>query len=366
MASKFSDVVDVISAGDAAVAELARKRLDNLTKPRGSLGALEECAWRYLASRGDFDAEIAEKAILTFAGDHGVAEEGVSAFPQEVTAQMVLNFVSGGAAVNVLARKAGAKAYVIDMGVAADIPEIEAGDGGAELSRRPVARGTANIAKGPAMSAEQTVEALEAGIDAAETAIDAGATLIGVGDMGIANTTPSAALYCAFLKLSPREAVGRGTGVDDAGLERKIRVVAKALDVNQAAVDSGDPLEIMSALGGFEIAGICGAVLGAAARRIPVVIDGFIAGAAAVAAVRFNPNVMDHCFFSHLSAEAGHVKAMESLGVKPLLDLGMRLGEGTGAALAMGIVESGLAILREMATFDDAGVSGEKDGAGKP
>jgi len=350
--------LSAIRPANAEVAEKAKKRLDNLTKPRGSLGVLEECAWRYLAARGDFDAEIAEPTILTFAGDHGVAKEGVSAFPQEVTPQMVANFANGGAAINVLARRAGAKLVVVDAGVAAEIPVEKASDPGTSLVLdRKIARGTADIAEGTAMSREQVVAALELGIETAETAAEAGATLIGTGDMGIANTTPSAALYCALLGIAPKDAVGRGTGIDDEALKHKTKVVERALDANGAAVADGDPVDILAALGGFEIAGICGAILGAAAKRIPVVVDGFISGAAAVAAIKMKPEIRDYCFFSHLSAEAGHANAMKTLGVKPLLDLGLRLGEGTGAALAFGIIDAGLKILGEMATFEDAGVS---------
>jgi nicotinate-nucleotide--dimethylbenzimidazole phosphoribosyltransferase len=352
--------LDAIKPANADTAGKAKARLDNLTKPRGSLGALEECAWRYLAARGDFDADIAKPTILTFAGDHGVAKRGVSAFPQEVTPQMVANFAAGGAAINVLARRAGAELVVVDVGVAADIPVKTASDPNTTLIIKKVARGTADIAEGPAMSRETALEAMAVGIETAENAVKAGSTLLGVGDMGIANTTPSAAIYCASLGLEPADAVGRGTGIDDDALARKTRVVEKAVEVNAAVVASGDPVEIMAALGGLEIAAICGAILGAAANRIPVAIDGFISGAAAVTALKMNPNVMDYCFFSHLSAEAGHAKAMEKLGVKPLLDFGLRLGEGTGAALAFGVIDAGMRIFREMATFDDAGVS-DKD-----
>ena len=357
--NSLEKVLGEIRAADAETAEQAKKRLDNLTKPKGSLGVLEECAWRYLAARGSFDAEIANPTILTFAGDHGVAKQGVSAFPQDVTAQMVANFASGGAAINVLARRAGAQLVVVDVGVASDIPVDEASEENTLLLHRKVARGTADIAEGPAMSREEALKALDVGIETVGDAIDAGATLVGVGDMGIANTTPSATIYCAFLGLSPSDAVGRGTGIDDAALARKTQVVERALKANESSVENGDPLDVLQALGGFEIAGICGAILGAAARRVPVVVDGFISGAAAVTALKMNPNVMDYCFFSHLSAEAGHARAMKSLGVKPLLDLGLRLGEGTGAVLAFGIIDAGMRIIREMATFADAGVAEE-------
>ena len=337
--------------------EAAQARLDILTKPQGSLGVLEECAKKYAAARGDVFAKIANPVILTFAGDHGVAEENVSAFPQEVTPQMVANFANGGAAINVLSKHAGAKLKVIDVGVACDITPFIPQAPVAEVLNKKVAPGTANIAKGPAMTLSNVEKALCIGIEVAEDAIRAGSTLIGTGDMGIANTTPSAALYSAFLDIAPAEIAGRGTGIDNEQLVHKIEIIEKALNINKDAVATQDPLKILAALGGLEIAGICGAILAAAANRIPVVIDGFISGAAAVTAIHFNANVKDYCFFSHLSAEAGHKRIMDFLGIKPILDLNLRLGEGTGAALAIPIIEAGVKIMHEMATFEDAGVA---------
>ena len=350
------EIISKIVPANSEVAELARKRLDSLTKPQGSLGALEDCAAKFAAARGDLSARIAKPTVLTFAGDHGVAEEGVSAFPQEVTPQMVANFANGGAAINALAKLAGAELKVIDMGVAADLAPF-LGDNSDSVIDKKVALGTANIAKGPAMSLSQVTQALEAGAEIAVETARGGSTIICTGDMGIANTTPSAALYSAFLGIPPKDAIGRGTGVDDEGLLRKENAVVAALDVNRSVVELCDPIAILAALGGFEIAGICGAILGAASEKVPVVIDGFISGAAAVAAFKIKPETMDYCFFSHLSAEAGHKAAMEALGAKPLLDLGLRLGEGTGAVLALNLVASAVCVMNEMATFDSAGVS---------
>ncbi|NOY74787.1 MAG: nicotinate-nucleotide--dimethylbenzimidazole phosphoribosyltransferase [Kiritimatiellaeota bacterium] len=352
----LNEIIAKIKPADADVARLARERLDSLTKPQGSLGALEDCAAKFAAARGDVFARIVKPVVLTFAGDHGVAEEGVSAFPQEVTPQMVANFANGGAAINALAKLAGAELKVIDMGVAADLAPFPGRKTDRVIDRK-IAFGTANIAKGPAMSREQVTEALSAGAEIALEAVGNGSTIICTGDMGIANTTPSAALYSAFLGIEPKEAIGRGTGVDDEGLVRKEKAVAAALNANRSTIDSGDPLAILAALGGFEIAGICGAILGAASERVAVVIDGFISGAAAVAAFKIKPETMDYCFFSHLSAEAGHKAAMKALGAKPLLDLGLRLGEGTGAVLALNLIEAALAVMNEMATFAEAEVA---------
>ncbi|OGV31665.1 MAG: nicotinate-nucleotide--dimethylbenzimidazole phosphoribosyltransferase [Lentisphaerae bacterium GWF2_45_14] len=344
----LKNVISSVILPDKDVEKLAWARLDSLTKPQRSLGMLEECAVKYVAARGDINASIEKATVLTFAGDHGVAEEGVSAFPQEVTAQMVANFASGGAAVNVLAKLEDVTVRIIDAGVAADCPFQG-------VIQRKVARGTANFTKGPAMSVEDAQKAIFIGIEEAWKAIDEGATLIATGDMGIANTTASTALYSAFLDIPPRDITGRGTGIDEHRLIRKIQTIEEAINVNCSRLNS--PLEIMAALGGFEIAGICGAVIGAAARKVPVVIDGFISGAAALCAIKLNRDIASYCFFGHLSADSGHRRIMGEIGVKPLLDLDMRLGEGTGAVLAIHIIRAGLKIMREMATFEQAGVS---------
>ena len=355
--SLLEERVSQIKSANIAVAEAAQQRLDILTKPQGSLGVLEECAKKYVAARGDISAKVADPVILTFAGDHGVAEEGVSAFPQEVTPQMVANFANGGAAINVLSKHAGAKLKVIDVGVACDITPFLPEKPEAVVLHKKVAPGTANIAKESAMTITDAEKALNVGIRVVEDEILAGSTLIGTGDMGIANTTPSAALYSAFTGIPPADIAGRGTGIDDARLTHKIEIIQQALDLHKEIIEIGNPLEVLAAVGGFEIAGICGAIIGAAANRTPIVIDGFISGAAAITAMQFSENVKDYCFFSHLSAEAGHQNVMKSLGIKPILDLNLRLGEGTGAALAFNIIEAGVKIMHEMATFEDAGVT---------
>ncbi len=346
--NKLQETLKNIAPIDKNIAELAQQKLDSAAKPQGSLGVLEDCAKKYVTARNFLDAEIAKPTILTFAGDHGVAEEGVSAFPQEVTPQMVANFAKGGAAINVLTKHAGADLKVINIGVASECNSPG-------VIQKNIALGTMNFTKGPAMTIKQVEEALTVGIEEAENAINAGSTLLGTGDMGIANTTPSAALYSAFTGIKPENIVGRGTGITDSAIQRKISVVEKGLEVNKDSLNS--PIETLAALGGLEIAGICGAILGAVANKTPIVIDGFISGAAAITAYNINENVLDYCFFSHLSAEAGHINIMENLGVCPILDLNLRLGEGTGAALAFNIIEAGVKIMNEMASFSDAGVS---------
>ena len=327
-------------------------RIDRQAKPAGSLGRLEELARRFVAITGR--EEIRAKRIYTFAGDHGVAAEGVSAFPQEVTPQMVYNFVEGGASINALARHAGAEVQVVDMGV---VTEFDALPG---LIRRKVAKGTANFTQGPAMSREQALQCLATGVEMAARAKAEGVDLVGTGDMGIANTTPSAAIVAVFCNLLPVQVTHRGTGIDDAALARKINAVSKALDLNRP--DPGDPIDVLAKLGGFEIGGIAGLVLGCAAEQIPVVIDGFISTAGALLACELHPNVRDYLFASHQSVEIGHRHMLPRIGQQPLFDLDLRLGEGTGAALAMTLVEGALRVLREVLTFDEAGVS-ERDEA---
>ncbi|MFA7347952.1 MAG: nicotinate-nucleotide--dimethylbenzimidazole phosphoribosyltransferase [Desulfurivibrionaceae bacterium] len=326
----------------------AQARLDNLTKPQGSLGKLEMLAARTCAMRRTIAAKVEKKIILTFAGDHGVVAEGISAFPQEVTPQMVLNFLAGGAGVNVLARHVGAEVRVVDVGVA--VP-VEA-EGLRQCKVRP---GTDNMAKGPAMSIDEAVAAIGVGMAMAREAIEDGAEILGTGDMGIGNTTPSAALFAALLPAKVSDVTGRGTGINDATLQHKIAVIEQSLAVNRERLDS--PLGALAAVGGLEIAAICGCILQAAISKIPVVVDGFISSAGALVALRLAPNVLDYCFFSHMSAEQGHRIFFEKMGLNPLLHLDLRLGEGTGAALTMNLVEAGLKIMNEMATFGEAGVS---------
>lgn len=352
-------LLSAIAPVDASLAPAVQARLDDLTKPRGSLGRLEELALRLSLIQGG-DAPQADPAVIfTCAGDHGVTDENVSLFPKEVTRQMVLNFTSGGAAINVLARQAGAKLLVVDAGCAGGpFPEHPG------LVQAKVAPGTANIAKGPAMSREQCVQALLAGANLARQAAAEGCRAVGTGDMGIGNTTPSTALYCAFLGLAPSDVTGPGTGLDAGGVSRKAQVVEKSLAANRDAVASGDALTVLAALGGFEIACLAGVILGGAACGMAVLVDGFISTAACVAALRLAPAAGDYCFFSHASAEPGHQAVMRALKARPLLDLGMRLGEGTGAAIALMLLRSAAAILNEMATFSQAGVSAAGDNAG--
>lgn len=322
-------------------------RIDRQAKPVGSLGRLEEFARRFVAMTGR--EKIRGKRIYIFAGDHGVAEEGVSAFPQEVTPQMVYNFIDGGASINALARHAGADVQVVDMGVATEFEDLPG------LIRRKVAKGTANFTKGPAMSHAQALQALAVGVEMAARAKADGVDLVGTGDMGIANTTPSAAIVAAFCRLLPTQVTHRGTGIDDEVLARKVSVVAKGLEINRP--DPKDPVDVLAKVGGFEIGGIAGLVLGCAAEQIPVVVDGFISTAGALIACELHPQVRDYIFASHQSVEIGHRHMLARIGQQPILDLDLRLGEGTGSALAMTFIEGALRVLREVLTFDAAGVS---------
>jgi len=332
--------------------DAAQQRLDNLTKPRGSLGKLEHTAKRLAAVQKTVKPKISKKRVYTMAADHGVADDGVSLFPKEVTRQMVFNFLSGGAAINVLTRHVGAEIKVVDIGV--DF-EFDAADG---LIRKKVGRGTMNLAKGPAMTRQQAIDAIGVGVELAREAAGEGIDLIGTGEMGIGNTTPAAAVFAAFSGLSPEEAVGRGTGVDDQGLKRKAEAVRRGLEIN--APDPKDPIDVLAKVGGYEIAGIAGLCIGGAASGVPVVVDGFISTAGALIASRLCNSIDQYLFLSHLSNENAHGKMLELMGQQPLLTLDLRLGEGTGAALAMSLIEASAKILSEMATFDEAGVSDEE------
>ncbi len=323
--------------------------LNDLTKPQGSLGRLEEFAMKYCLITNTVNPVITKKRIFCCAGDHGVAKEGVSAFPKEVTPQMVMNMLSGGAAINVLSNFTNTQLVVVDMGVA---DPLEHANG---LCRKKIRNGTDNIAEGPAMTPTEAEQAMETGIELAMSAAKDGVSLIGTGDMGIANTTPSTALFSTYLGLPVKEITGRGTGINDVVLQHKIKVIERALMINKERLNT--PLNILAALGGFEIAGITGIILGSAACGIPVIVDGFISAAGAVSAIKMNKNVENYLFFSHMSQEKGHRVIMNQLNIRPILDLDMRLGEGTGAALAMTIIEASIAIYNEMATFSGAGVS---------
>ncbi len=340
-------------------AEKAQKRLDNLTKPLGSLGRLEEFAKRLVAITENLMPEFDKKVIFTFAGDHGVAEEGVSAFPKEVTRQMVFNFLNGGAGINVLARHAGAEVVVIDIGVdydftkAGDSP-LKCGMGGFFVSKK-VVMGTRNIRKGPAMAEDEALRCIEVGIELANEYAGKGYKIFATGDMGIANTTPSSAIAAVLTGKPVSEVTGKGTGIGDDALRNKIKVIEDAIAVNKP--DPSNAVDVLAKVGGAELGGIAGLILGAAANRIPVVIDGFISTAGALLAYCIEPNTKDYMFAAHNSVEIGHKAMLEKIGLRPILDLDLRLGEGTGAALAMLMLEAGLKIYKEMATFGEAGVS---------
>ena len=335
---------------DQRARQQAQARQDRLTKPAGSLGRLEELSIDLAGMTGRLDPPLKDRVVFTLAADHGVATEGVSAYPREVTPQMVLNFLNGGAAINVLARQAGARVVVADLGVDADLPPHP------ELRALKVRRGTASITQGPAMSIQEAQQAIEHGRQLVRDEIERGLDVVLTGDMGIGNTTASAALICALTQLDPKDVVGRGTGVDDAGLERKRAAVSKALARNAAHIAKG-PLDALACVGGLEIAGLVGVILEAASQRRPVVIDGFISGAAALTAARMAPGTTGYMIASHRSQELGHAAALKHLGLRPLLDLDLRLGEGTGAVLALPLLDAAVRILNEMATFDEAGVS---------
>jgi nicotinate-nucleotide--dimethylbenzimidazole phosphoribosyltransferase len=335
---------------DTAAMDAARARQDRLTKPPGSLGRLEALSIRVAGVTGRARPIIGDKVVITCAGDHGVVAQGVSAYPQEVTEQMVANFLGGGAAINVLARHVGARVVVVDAGVAVDF------DPQPGLAIKKVARGTADMTQGPAMSREQAVQAVEAGIDVVEEEIGRGASLVATGDMGIGNTTPSSAIAAAITGLPVARVTGRGTGIDDATLAHKVAVIEQALAVNRP--DPADALDVLSKVGGFEIGAIAGVILGAAARRVPVVVDGFISTAGALIAGGLAPLARDYMIAAHDSVEIGHRAMLDHLGLVPCLDFDLRLGEGTGAALVLSIVEAACKVLDEMATFESAGVSG--------
>ena len=340
---------------DSEVMRSASVRQDHLTKPAGSLGRLEELSLRLAGITGRLDPPLRERVVFTFAGDHGVTVEGVSAYPSEVTSQMVLNFLNGGAAINVLARQMGARVVVADLGVDADLPAHP------DLRAVKVRRGTGNIAREPAMSREEAIAAVETGRRLFREEMDKGLDVALTGDMGIGNTTCSAALICAFTGLAPPQVVGRGTGVDDEGLARKIAAVERALDLHRASLD--DPLDALAAIGGLEVAGLVGVILEAACNRRPVIVDGFISSAAAMCAAAIAPTAKGYMIAAHRSQELGHATALASLGLQPLLDLDLRLGEGTGAVLVLPLLDAAVRILNEMATFDEAGVSDRGDGA---
>jgi len=346
---KISQTIAGIKPLDKKATEQARIRQDSLTKPRGSLGQLETLSIQVAGIKGNLRPRIVHKVIFTLAGDHGVTKEGVSAYPSEVTPQMVYNFLRGGAGINVLAKQIGGRVVVADLGVASALEPHP------DLKIKKVAVGTRNMTEGSAMSKEDTIRSIEAGIDLVEEDLTKGIDILGTGDMGIGNTTASSAITAAITGADVVRVTGRGTGLDDDGWERKVEMIEKALAINRP--DPKDAIDVLSKVGGFEIGGIAGVILAGARYRIPVVIDGFISGAAALIATTLSPEVKPYLIASHQSAEQGHRVLLEYLGLKPLLNLDLRLGEGTGAALGIFLVEASLKILDEMATFAEAGVS---------
>ncbi len=348
--SRLEDVLGGIEPLSAAAVSAALERQGQLTKPRGSLGRLEDLGVRLCGMYAECPPPAAEPAaVVVFAADHGVHAQGVSPWPQEVTAQMVANFLAGGAAINVLARRAGAQVRVVDVGVAGEVPAASG------LVAAKVRAGTADLSVEPAMSVAEARQALEVGIEQADALVDEGVRLLVAGDMGIANTTASAALVSVFTGRSPAEVTGRGTGIDDPTLAHKTEVVAGALALHSPT--PAEPIAALAAVGGLEHAAITGFLLGAAARRTPVVIDGVIACAAALVAQAMAPEAVGYFVAGHRSTEPGATVALDQLGLEPLIELDLRLGEGSGAALAVPLVQSAAAVLREMATFDSAGVT---------
>jgi nicotinate-nucleotide--dimethylbenzimidazole phosphoribosyltransferase len=346
---ELEEIIGRIQPLDQAAMQSAQVRQNMLTKPQGSLGRLEELSIQLAGIYRNPYPSIKDKVIITMAGDHGVVAEGVSAFPQEVTPQMVFNFLNGGAAINVLARHVGVRVVVVDMGVAHDFVSHSS------LIVKKVAKGTANMTQGPAMTRAQAEQSILSGVEIVEAEIKRGLDIVGTGEMGIGNTTPSAAIAAVLTGESPAKIAGRGTGVDDEGLKRKVSAVERALAVNQP--DPKDGLDVLAKVGGFEIGGLAGVILGAAAKGKPVMVDGFISTAAAMVAVAIAPAARPYLISAHRSKEIGHGIMLDWLTLKPLFDLDLRLGEGTGAALGISMAEAACKILAEMATFGEAGVS---------
>lgn len=347
----LQETINTILPLDEKAITAARERQAQLTKPTGSLGRLETLSIQVAGITGQINPPLTERAIIVAAGDHGITAEGVSAFPSEVTPQMVLNFLNGGAAINVLARQAGARVVVLDAGVAADLPAHP------DLINAKVASGTRNFALGPAMSREQAVQAVEAGLAAVTREAERGLHLVGTGDMGIGNTTPSSAICAVLTGADVSEVTGRGTGIDPQAWQRKVKAIERGLAANRP--DPNDALDVLTKVGGFEIGAIAGVILGAAARRIPVLVDGFISTAGALIAAGLAPQSRHYMIAAHRSVEPGHQIMQNHLDLQPIFHLDLRLGEGTGSALAMPVVAAAVASLNQMATFADAGVSGK-------
>lgn len=350
---KIFELAKVISSLDRTAIEQATARQLQLTKPTGSLGRLEAIAIQMAGITGEVLPIVPLKAVVVMAADHGVTAEGVSAYPAAVTPQMVYNFLHGRAAINALSRQAGAEVLVVDIGVATELTHPH-------LLSRKVRMGTANMAHGPAMTRGEALEATAVGIEAFESLAKRGIDLLAIGEMGIGNTTAASAITAGLTGVSVELVTGRGTGIDDEQLAHKVHVIKRALICNEP--DANDPIDVLTKVGGLEIAGLVGVIIAAAARRVPVVLDGFISGAAALVAFGLNPAVRDYLFAGHVSVECGHQVILEKMGLSPLLDLELRLGEGTGAVLAMHIIEAALRTHGEMATFAEAGVSNREEG----
>lgn len=346
--TKLQELLHTISARNNEVAEQTRQHVNQLTKPLGSLGRLEELAVELAAITGESFPVVTPPGVIVFAADHGIAAEGVSAYPQEVTVQMVANMVNGGAGINVFARQIGALQRIVDVGVATEV------DAPGVMNRR-IKAGTGNMLREPAMTPDEAERAIQVGIESAWEIFDAGAKVLIVGEVGIANTTASSAILAALTGADPDEIVGRGTGLDDTGWKRKKEAVRQAISLHRP--DAGQPIDVLAKVGGLEIGAMTGAIIGAAARRVPVLLDGFIATVAALLAVRLCPNVADFLIAGHRSQEPGHAYVLKTLGKEPLLDLQLRLGEGTGAAVAYPVLEAASRMVNEMATFASAGVS---------
>ncbi len=338
---------------DYSLSDKTQKRLDNLTKPQGSLGRLEDLAKQVVEITRKDKPGLEKKVIFTFAADHGVTEEGISAYPKEVTAQMVYNFIRGGAGINVLARQAGAKVVVADLGVGEQIQKSKIKN--QNFINKKIGLGTKSFAKGPAMTKDEAVRSIESGIEIFLDECEKGIDIAGIGEMGIGNTASASAISAVITGKPVKDLTGRGTGIDDQTHSRKIEVIEKAIALNKP--QAKDAIDVLSKVGGFEIGGLAGVVLAAASKRVPVVMDGFISTCAALLAYAIEPKVKDYLIASHCSVEKGHKIVLEYLGLKPILDLSLRLGEGTGAALAMNIVDAAVKVLNEMATFESAGVS---------
>ncbi|GAB7387047.1 nicotinate-nucleotide--dimethylbenzimidazole phosphoribosyltransferase [Bacillaceae bacterium] len=353
----IQETIRKIGPLDAQAMQRAQEHLNRLTKPQGSLGRLEDLIVQLAGITGEEKKVFRDKRVVVMAADHGVAAEGVSAYPQEVTRQMVANFLAGGAAINAFARQAGASVTCVDVGVAADLSHLSG------LLRKKVAFGTRNMLHEPAMTREEAEAAVRAGIEVATEEVEKGADLLATGEMGIGNTTASSAVLAVLAGLLPEQVVGQGTGISEAGWRRKVQVVKEAIARHRP--DVNDPLDVLSKVGGLELCALAGLVLGAAARRVPVVIDGFISSVAAFCAVRLCPQARAYLVPSHESQEPGHRLVLRAMELEPVLRLDMRLGEGTGAALVFPLIDAAARVMREMATFEQAGVAERSDGDGQ-